>query len=77
MSSLGRVPERLLNDKSMVMRSIRFAMAIGTGPVRLFFDSILWSSNEKNNWSLSKSLLVSLTHATSPKGTTNDSFYNC
>lgn len=49
MSSLGRVPERLLNDKSMVMRSGRFAMAIGTGPVRLFFDSILWSSNEKNN----------------------------
>uniref|UniRef100_A0A2P2PTT4 Uncharacterized protein n=1 Tax=Rhizophora mucronata TaxID=61149 RepID=A0A2P2PTT4_RHIMU len=35
-NSLGKLPERLLKDKSTYWRLVKLAMASGTGPIRLF-----------------------------------------
>lgn len=46
-SSLGKLPEKRLNDKSTYWRLVRFAMATGIGPLRLFPDIILYSPVKK------------------------------
>lgn len=45
----GKPPVRVLKDKSTFCRFVSFAIAIGIGPVRLFFDSILQNPTKKRN----------------------------
>jgi len=50
---LGREPVRLLKEKSTVCRLSRLAKEEGIGPVRLFFDSILFEQfRHKEIWNV-------------------------
>ena len=46
---LGRVPARLLKDKSTFCRLLSFPISAGMGPLRLFCDMILHDSITKEN----------------------------
>jgi len=49
----GREPVRLLKEKSTVCRLVRLANEEGTGPVRLFCDSILFEQfRHKKPWNV-------------------------